>query len=110
MVEIVVLASRSLVVPFKGIILVMLCYVIRVTLLSALNCVFEFLPPVRSFLGKLTQQLWLVSHQEVGFHGQVRVCIKPAKAVLSCFSYRLGKNCSPSWRSFRKGRKLPVVV
>ena len=100
MVEIVVLASRSLVVPFKGIILVVLCYVIRVTLLSALNRVFEFLPPVRSFLGKLTQPLLLVSHCGVGIHGQVSVCIKPAKVVLSCFSYRLWKNCSPSWRSF----------
>lgn len=91
MVEIVVLASRSLVVPFKGISLVMLRYVVRVTLLSALNHVFEFLPPVRSFLGKITQQLWLVSHQEVGFHGRVRVCIKPAKLSFLAFPTDWGK-------------------
>lgn len=87
MVEIVVLSSQSLLVPFKGIILVMLPYMITVTLLSTLIHIPEFLPLLRSFLGKRTQQLRLLSHRGMVTHGWVKVCIKPAKVVLSCFSY-----------------------
>ena len=82
MAEIVALSSRSLAVPFKGIILVMLPYVITVTVLSTLIHVSEFLPLVRSFLGKLTQRLQLLSPRGMVIHGWVKVCIKPAKVVL----------------------------
>lgn len=82
MVEIVALSSRSLVVPFKGIILVMLPYMITVTLLSTLIHISEFLPLVRSFLGKLTQRLRLLSDRGMKIHGWVKVCVKPAKVVL----------------------------
>lgn len=103
MVEIVVLSSWSLVFPFKGIILVMLPYMITVTLLSTLIHIPEFLPLVRSFLGKRTQQLQLLSHRGMVIHGWVKVCIKPAKVSFLAFPTNSGKIAALLREVFEKG-------